>query len=209
MSEKKNDSGPTLRERDPRTGRKSKRQNGAGPGRGDDRPLPGISIRELVEERNWTALAGLGLMALGVLYLLQDLFGFNLNLWSLLLLGIGGVMLYDAWDRFDQAGQRWTEDIRNRVLAGGLIALVGLMSLYEFNLWALFPLVIGLWLAHDTWQRYQAQGRTWTPPIRNRMLVAGFLVVIGGFSFFSLGSTWPLLLIGIGAVMLYRHLAAD
>jgi len=178
--------------------------NGSGKRPRND-PLPGLNVRELVEERNWSALAGLGLITLGALYVVADVLNLNFVLWAWMLMGAGGWLMVDAWQKYQSAGKEWVGSTRNRLLFGGLIALVGLFGTLRIDWWALLLMGAGGWLAWDTWKQVQAAGRTWTRRQRNRMLVAGVVGLIGFLALFPSWSTWPLLLIIIGAVMLYRH----
>ncbi len=198
--------GPATNEAEPVTTRTP--GNGAGPRkpkRPTDSPVPGISIPELIEERNWTALAGLGLIGVGLLYVLQNALNIRLNLWSLLLVGVGGWLIADAWRAFDTAGRTWPENTRNRLLGGALIALVGLVGMMDFGWWGLMLLVIAGWLGYDSWQRYETAGRVWNGNTRNRMIGAGVIGATGLVGFLNLGAAWPLLLIITGGVMLYRR----
>ena len=114
----------------------------------DNRPIPGINVRDLIEERNWLALAGLGLVVVGLLSLFGDLLDLDFNLWSAGLLAIGGWLAYDGWRRYERAGRRWSDQSRNRLVGGGLIAGVGALSIMELSGWEWFLLVIaGLGIA--------------------------------------------------------------
>ena len=93
----------------------------------EPRQLPGINVRELIEERNWAALAGLGLIGVALLTLFQRALDVDFNLWSLLLLAIGGWLAVDAYQTFEQQGRTWADNTRNRLLAGTLIGLFILM----------------------------------------------------------------------------------
>ncbi len=168
--------------------------------------VPGINIRDLIEERNWMALAGLALIVVGVLYFVGDLFGLHFDLWNLFLLGAGGWTLYDTWKKYSASGRVWTVAIRNRVLIGTVLILIGLLSAFHLSMWSLFMLVIAGWLAYDTWQQYKANGHTLTEPIRNRFIGAGVIALIGLFGLINLGITWPLIFIVIGLVMLFRYI---
>jgi len=200
MAEDYNGSGPVTAEADPRTAH----ARGNGAGQRDDHPLPGINISELVAERNWTALAGLGLIGVGILYVLQDALDIQFNLWSLLLLLIGGGLMVDAWRTYDTAGNTWVENTRNRMIGGALIALVGLVGIMDFGWWGLMLLVIAGWLGYDSYQRYESAGRVWTDSTRNRAIGAAAIGAIGLFGFLNLGGAWLLLII-IGGAMLYRR----
>ena len=164
--------------------------------------VPGLNIRELYAERNWTALAGLTLIGIGFLYVIQDVLNFRLNLWSLVMVGLGGWLMADAWQTY-QVGRVWAGNSRNRMLSGAIIVLVGALGMMDVNWWGLLLIGVGGWLGYDTWQKYEANGRVWTTQTRNRMFAAAALGVVGIFGFIHLGSAWLLLII-VGAVMLYR-----
>lgn len=184
------------------------RQNGAAHAyRRTGDPLPGISVRELYTERNWTALAGLGLMGIGLLYLFGMLIDISISLWAFGLLGIGGWLIYDGWQKYQDAGQRWVENSRNRVYGGGLIALIGLLGIMDLNWWGMLLLGVAGWLAYSTWQKASEAGIQWAddPRARNRMTAAGIIGLIGLFGLINLGSAWSWLLIIAGGIMLYRH----
>jgi hypothetical protein len=214
MSERFDNSGTATDEAEPISSDKPKRGNGTDPRKkkkSDSRPgaLPGINFRELYEERNWTALAGLALIGLGVLYLFQNLLNLHLNLGSLALLGVGGWLAVDAWQRYEAAGKVWVENTRTRLMVGGLATLIGLLGMLNVNWAAVFLMSAGGWLGYDTWQKYEANGRTWTDRTRNRMFVAAALGVLGLFGILHLGSSWPVVLIIIGAAMVYRRVSRN
>ncbi len=179
--------------------RKTKRKRASG-GR-----VPGLDLRELIQERNWAALAGLGLIGLALLMIVQRSLGLSFNLWSLLLLGIGGWIVYDTLQIFRQQGRTWTAHTRNRMLAGGLVVLIALMGMLAINWWGLLLLVVGGWLGFDTFQKVEARGGVWTQTLRNRMLAGVVIGGLGALAFFSLGSAWSVILIVIGGFMLCRH----
>ena len=164
----------------------------------DERPVPPLSLRELLEERNWTALAGLALVGIGVLVLLQDALEAHLSLWALLLVGLGGWLAADGWNSYQRAGA-WDSRSRNRVWFGTLMALVGVIGLLDLNWWGLLLLVIGARYGQQTWRRYQRGGRVWTTGLRRRAFLAIVVSAIGLFSFLHLGSAGPLLLVILGA----------
>jgi hypothetical protein len=168
-------------------------------------PLPGLDIRELIDERNWTALAGLGLIGLGLLYIVLDVLNIHFVLWAWLLLAAGGWLTFDAWQKYNASGRLWTGTTRNRMMVGVLIMLIGLFNALRIDWGGLLLLGAGGWLGYDTWQKYDAVGRVWTQRTRNRMFVAGALILFGLISFIPSWSTWPLLIIAIGVAMLYRR----
>lgn len=195
-------SGPATDEAEPVSAEKHKRNSGDPH---DRKPVPGVSVRELYDERNWTALGGLALIAVGVMYLLQDLIGFSFNLWSLLLLGVGGWLVMTGYQAYQAHGNTWDTVTRNRMIAGALIGAFGLIGMFDFNLWGLLLMGTGGWLGHDTWQKVENTGGEWTDPTRTRMAVAVALGVIGLFAFMNMGSAWSVMLIVFGGAMLYRH----
>jgi hypothetical protein len=89
-------------------------------------------------------------------------------------------------------------------MAGGaVIALVGLLTVLDLGGWG-WPLVaIGGWLIYDARKKYEQNGRVWIEPARSRMIFGVVIVVIGLFGFIHLLSTWPLVLIVLGAAMLF------
>lgn len=200
MSNEINTSGPIIGEAE-----KMKRNGpGARAKRNGSDPVPGINFRELYEERNWTALAGLGLVGLGILLVLQEMLNLDLSLWSLALVGVGGWLMADAWRKYAAAGRTWTENAQPRMLIGGGAVLIGLLNMVHLPWTTLFLVGVGGWLAYDTWQRHNAAGRVWTQQNRNRMFVAAAMGLIGLSGFIHLGGAWPLLII-VGAVMILRH----
>lgn len=207
MSEKLNDSGATYEaEPIPVELRKS---NGSDPRQkrkntGD--PLPGINIRELVDERNWTALAGLALIGLGALYIIQRTLNLDFVLWAWMLLAAGGWLMADAWQKYRAAGQRWVGHTRNRMVGGAVTALVGLLGTLHISWSGLSLLGFGAWLGYDAWRKYNAAGHVWTERTRRRMVVAGGVALLGLFILLPSWSAWPLLVIVVGGVMLYRHI---
>ncbi|MCZ7540104.1 MAG: hypothetical protein M5U29_09355 [Anaerolineae bacterium] len=168
-----------------------------GPSNGS-RPVPPLSLRALAEERNWTALVGLGLIGVGLLIFVQDVFHLHLRLWALLLLGVGGWLAADGWGRYERAGNAWDDTARSRALFGAVMALVGFIGLLDLNWWGLLLIAFGGKLGHDTWRRYASGGRIWTAGLRRRAFLALVVGGIGLLSFFKLGSAGPLLLILVG-----------
>ncbi len=168
----------------------------------DRRPVPPVNVRALIEERNWTALAGLALLGVGVLLAVGGLFGLSFDLWAVALTLLGGWIAANGWVRYQDAGRRWDDTARNRVAFGGLTALIGLMGLLNVGAWSAIALGAGGWLGYDTWQRYESDGRVWTPALRNRALAAGVIGFFGLSSLIHVGGA-GLLLIVIGAVLLF------
>lgn len=175
-------------------------------GTGGRSSLPDINITQLIEERNWAALGGLALVAIGILYLVQDILGMDFNLWSLAMLGIGGWLMADAWQRYDRAGRNWVGNSRNRMIGGAVIALIGLFAILDMSGWGFFLLAIGGLLMFDAWQKYDRAGRVWVGNTRSRMIGGGAAALIGAFGLLHTWSTWPLILIIVGVAMLYGHI---
>lgn len=168
----------------------------------NEQRVPGFDLRELVEERNWTALVGLGLLAIGVLYVVDSWLGLDFQLWSLLLIALGGGLALDGWRDYKAAGRTWEDRSRNRIFAGVLVTALGLFGLFELNSWGWLLIILAGWLAYDTWQRYIAAGRMMTPTVRNRFLGAGIMAALGLFGSLNWWSAWPLLLIVLGIALL-------
>lgn len=169
----------------------------------NNKPLPDINIRELVQERNWTALAGLGLIVVGILYIVGSFFGLDFDLWNIILLGIGGALMLDAWSKYQDHGRTWTEQSRSRMTGGAVITAVGLLSIFDLSGWSWPLLLLGGWLIYDARKKYEQNGRMWIEPARGRMIFGVIIVVIGLFGFTHLLSTWPLVLIILGGAMLF------
>jgi hypothetical protein len=169
----------------------------------NNKPLPDINIRELVEERNWTALAGLGLIVVGILYIVGDFFGLDFHLWNIILLGIGGALMLDSWSKYQDHGRTWTEQSRSRMTGGAVITVVGLLSIFNLSGWGWALVALGGWLIYDARKKYEQHGRVWVEPARSRMIFGVIIVVIGLFGFIHLLSTWPLVLIILGGAMLF------
>lgn len=167
-----------------------------------DQRVPGINLRELITERNWTALAGLGLLAIGVLYVVDSWLGLDFELWSLLLIVLGGWLLLDGWRDYEAAGRTWESRARNRVFAGVMVAALGLFGLFELNTWSWLLIILAGWLAYDTWQRYETTGRVVTQTVRNRFIGAGIMATLGLLGALNWWSAWPLLLIALGLALL-------
>lgn len=168
-------------------------------------PLPGLNIQELIEERNWMALAGLGLIGVGLLYVVFHVLNITFALWAWIMVIGGAWFVYDAWKDYEAAGRIWAGKTRNRMMFGMLVMLIGLFNALRIDWGGLLLLGAGGWLGYDTWKRYDAVGRIWTQQMRNRMFIAGALAVLGLLSFIPSWSTWPVLIILIGVAMLYRH----
>lgn len=171
----------------------------------DNRPIPGINVRELIEERNWAALAGLGLVVVGLLSLFGDLLDLDFNLWSAGLLAIGGWLAFDGWQRYERAGRRWSDQSRNRLVGGSLIAGVGALSIMELGGWEWFLLVIAGALLYNAYQHYERAGNVWTEQSRSRLIGGIAVALIGLFGLINMWATWPLILIGVGVAMLFRR----
>jgi hypothetical protein len=182
----------------PETRQRSNGHSNGPPLARDSRPVPPLSLRALVEERNWTALIGLGLIGIGLLVFVGDVLHLHLRLWALLLLGLGGWLAADGWSRYERAGRVWGDTARSRALFGAVTVLVGLLSLFNLNWCGLLLIALGGKLGHDTWERFTSGGRMWTAGLRRRAFLALIVGGIGLLSFFGLGNAAPLLLILIG-----------
>jgi hypothetical protein len=165
--------------------------------------VPGFDLRTLYAERNWTALGGLLLFALGALWAIQHVLGLHLELWAVALGGIGFWLVLQSWTTVNGDLKRLDEPARNRLIVGASMVAIGVLSMIDINWWSLLLIGAGGWLGYTTWQKYEAAGRTWTRGRRDRLFVAAGLVILGLSSFISSGSAWLLLII-VGAAMLYR-----
>lgn len=168
----------------------------------NEQRVPGINVRELIEDRNWTALAGLGLIAVAILVALDGWLGLDFEVWNLLLVVLGGALALDGWRSYEAAGRTWSERSRTRTAVGGIIVALGVLGLFELDLWSWMLLILAGWLAYDTWQRYERNGRVVTQLIRNRWIAAGVLAALGLLGAMSWWSMWPLLLIALGVALL-------
>jgi len=179
-----------------------KNKRAPAPRKASEPRVPGINLRELIEDRNWTALAGLGLMAVGVLYAIDRWLGLDFNLWTVLLIVLGGWLFLDGWREYEDAGRVWVERARNRATAGGAITALGVLGLFELNTWAWLLLILAGWLVYDTWRRYEANNRVLTQTARNRLIAAAAIAALGLLGSLNWWSMWPLLLIALGVALL-------
>lgn len=96
---------------------------------------------------------GLVLLALGAYFMLENLdvlnfidtIHFGFEWWALFILIPGGILLYRGLQA-SQAGQSQNRHVRNQIVGGGLLILVGLVSVFDFTDWDLFwpvALIIG------------------------------------------------------------------
>lgn len=168
----------------------------------NEQRVPGINLRELIADRNWTALAGLGLIAVAGLYAIDRWLGLDFQVWTLLLVVLGAWLFLDGWRSYEDAGRVWEDRARSRVIAGGLILALGVFGLFELNMWAWVLLILAGWLAYDTWQRYEANGRVMTQLVRSRWIAAALLAGLGLLGSLNWWTAWPLILIVIGIAML-------
>ncbi len=168
--------------------------------------VPAPNVAELVAERNWAALAGLALMAVGALHALQRLVGWRVDWWALLLVGVGSWLAYTAWRPRPDAPHGGAA-ARTRALVGVALAVGGAMQLLTLNWWGVLVFGSGAWLGYDTQRRAQALGGVWTRDLRNRMFVAALLAFFGLSAIFPLGGLWWLVLV-VGGVLLYRRARA-
>jgi hypothetical protein len=171
---------------------------------GHDKKTPSpLDVRTMYQERNWPALAGLALVAFGIWYLVKDFFGLQFDLWNVLMLGVGGWLMIDGWKTYQLQDHRWTSRSRNRVLFGGLIILVAVLSALDISTWSLLLFGVAGWLGYDAWKKYEANGQIWTEQSRNRATGAVVIGVIAMLGLINVWSSWPLLLIAVGVAMLF------
>ncbi|NDJ78629.1 MAG: hypothetical protein GYB65_20460 [Chloroflexi bacterium] len=201
MSEKPN--GHPVNEAEPIPAEKVRRSNGSRPRTANRDPIPGINLRELYEERNWTALAGLGLVGLGLLFLVEQVLDIDINLWGAILVLIGGGLLYTAWEEYNANHQTWTDRARKRLTGGAVIGAIGILATFDINWWGAILLAVGGWLAYTAYQRYEANNNEWTDRERNRLVFGAILGVVGVLVLVGMGWLWPLVIIVTGAALLF------
>ena len=100
------------------------------------------NYQKQVQRHRGNITGGLILVAIGSVFLLNQLTGWYIQNWWALFIFIPAILkLNDAWQTF-QANGRWHEASRNSLLGGILLTMVG--SFFLFNLsWNLFwPLVL-------------------------------------------------------------------
>jgi hypothetical protein len=120
-------------------------------------PLPGLNVHELIEERNWMALAGLGLIGVGLLYVVFHVLNITFALWAWIMVAGGAWMFLDAWQDYDAAGRIWTGKTRNRAMFGLFIGLIGLFNALRIDWGGLLLLGAGGWL--DVYRRGAGRAR--------------------------------------------------
>ena len=93
---------------------------------------------------------GIGLIALGVHFLLQQ-YGIDLHLWffnwwSLFMIVPGAIMLKKVYDGYQANGEQLNRDLRNRLVIGGALVLVGFSMAFELSgafFWPVALILIG------------------------------------------------------------------
>ncbi len=93
-------------------------------------------------------IAGLVLIALGVIFLINNFFHIELiaNWWALFILIPAVVNLNNAWRRYREAGH-WTESAIGSLTGGLLIGAVAMIFLLELNwsiFWPVLLIILGL-----------------------------------------------------------------
>jgi cation transport ATPase len=93
---------------------------------------------------------GIGLIALGVNFLLQqagiDLHLWFFNWWSLFLIVPGAILLKKVYDGYQANGEQMNRDLRNRLVIGGALVLVGFSMAFELSgafFWPVALILIG------------------------------------------------------------------
>lgn len=102
------------------------------------------------------------------------------------------------------------------IVLGAFILLQNMGFLWFSNWWALFILAPGLLILYRAWQAYQASGEQFSRHVRTQLL-GGIIVTALGVTFLfdinlhrlglhiNWGQYWPVLLILLGAVLLFRR----
>jgi cation transport ATPase len=93
---------------------------------------------------------GIGLIALGVHFMLQQ-YGIDLHLWffnwwSLFLIVPGAILLKKVYDGYQANGEQLDRDLRNRLVIGGALILVGFSMAFELSsafFWPVALILIG------------------------------------------------------------------
>jgi chromate transport protein ChrA len=94
---------------------------------------------------------GIGLIVMGALFLAGNLFDLPIgrNWWALILTLIGVMVLRNAWQSYQNAGNQITTTARSQGMVGTFMVLVSVMFLLGLdfgNLWPLFLILIGIML---------------------------------------------------------------
>jgi hypothetical protein len=176
-----------------------------------------MSVNKQVR-RNGNALIGGGLIVVGALFLLGQLFDINIGrfVWPFFVIVPGVVLLAAAFVANGGAGE-------GLVIAGSVVTTTGLLLLYQNAShhwaswaygWALIPTSVGIGrMVYGSVKKRPETARTG----RSLALIGVMLFLIGavffeliiGISGFGLGSyAWPVLLIGAGVLWLLRGLMA-
>lgn len=97
-------------------------------------------------KRNGSWIGGLVLIALGAVFLLQNLTGFDLgNWWALFLLLPGAATLARGYG-FYQADRGFSPRATGSLVGGGVLTLLGMAFLFNLDLsriWPLFLILMG------------------------------------------------------------------
>lgn len=91
--------------------------------------------------------AGLALIVVGLVFLFQNMTGFNWDNWWVLFLLIPVVgILWSAWDDYQKSGNRVTRRLTGKLTGAAFILLVFFASIFNGwgTLWPLFIIISGL-----------------------------------------------------------------
>jgi hypothetical protein len=108
-------------------------------------PAESVTVEERRSKMPW--LGGVILIALGVIFLLQNISGFSLgNWWALFILIPAVGSLATAWRAY-QAQGRWGAAARNPLVGGLLLLAVAVIFLFGLDwgrIWPVFLIIAGV-----------------------------------------------------------------
>ena len=104
--------------------------------------------------RNKSWLPGLIIIGLGVVFLVSNVTGFQLeNWWALFILVPGIVSFVNAWNAYREDG-RWSKRARGGLVGGSIISLVAIIFLFNLDwskIWPAFLILIGVNILLGGW----------------------------------------------------------
>jgi hypothetical protein len=96
--------------------------------------------------RNKGWIPGLIIIGLGVVFLVSNVTGFQLNNWWALFILIPGIMSFvNAWNAYRE-DSRWSKRARGGLVGGSIISLVAIIFLFNLDwstIWPAFLILIG------------------------------------------------------------------
>jgi len=98
-------------------------------------------------DRNYGWMAGLAIIAVGVIFLVSNFTGYTLNNWWALFILIPGIVSFvNAWNAYRQDG-RWSKRARGGLIGGLIITFVAVIFLFNLDwgkVWPFFLILGGL-----------------------------------------------------------------